>query len=80
MASRCASISRPLLPLLPCQYPEITYDLPPDPRSSFVSKDDTLIAPIHSLFCYSNSLFEQKKFPVPLRREFGSKPLNSLAD
>jgi hypothetical protein len=34
---------------------------------------NSLIAPKISLFC-------EKKFPVPLRREFGWKSLNSLAD
>jgi hypothetical protein len=34
----------------------------------------------NSLFFEKNSLIRLCKFPVPLRREFGWKPLNSLAD
>jgi len=34
----------------------------------------------NSLFLEKNSLIRVCKFPVPLRREFGWKPLNSLAD
>jgi hypothetical protein len=33
-----------------------------------------------SLFFQKNSLLRLQKFPVPLRREFPCKPLNSLAD
>jgi hypothetical protein len=41
---------------------------------------DSLLALENSLFFENNSLLCLQKFPVPLRREFGSKPLNSLAD
>jgi hypothetical protein len=44
------------LSLFACRYPQITYATA-DLRFSLVSKDDSLIAPIHSLFCCS-------KFPV----------------
>jgi hypothetical protein len=39
-----------------------------------------LILRLNSLFAPKNSLLGLQKFPVPLRREFDWKPLNSLAD
>jgi hypothetical protein len=36
-------------------------------------------APYNSLFLEKFSLIHVRKFPVPLRREFGGKPLNLLA-
>ena len=56
--------------LLPCRRPEITYDLLQDLQFALLSNDDSLIAPICSLFCCQNSLFARKQFPVPLHREF----------
>ena len=38
--------------------------------NSLLSNDNSLIAPIRSLFCCQNSLFARKQFPVPLHREF----------
>jgi hypothetical protein len=40
----------------------------------------SLLPRLDSLFLEKNSLIRVWKFPVPLRREFGWKPLNSLTD
>ena len=37
---------------------------------------DPLIKRINSLMARFNSLLGRNKFPVPMRREFGPKPLN----
>jgi hypothetical protein len=37
---------------------------------ALLNKDDSLIAAIYYRFCRQTSLFGQKPFPVPLRREF----------
>ena len=41
---------------------------------------DSLIKRINSLMDRFNSLLGRNKFPVPMRREFGCKPLNLFRD
>src|SRR5712672_2432602 len=52
------------------------------PRSSGPSITDHQLAkfPANSLLFVENSLLGIQKFPAPLRREFGCKPMDSLAE
>jgi hypothetical protein len=55
-------------------------DRDPDTTLQVCEKWTLTFSRENSLFRRKNSLIGQKKFPVPLRREFGCKPLNSLAN